>query len=914
MKEVTSIETDNTSSEGVSERARPGLVGLSVLLASFFVFVMCSTLHPSESQPSVKELYQKAKEAYSQGRYQEAVELFSLVNKLEPGYKWVRWRLARARKKLEKEGKKQQQRELQALYNRAKTFLEAGKTEQAEAELRKILAVNPDFKDTKKLLESLQEPKPRPRRDQKLLAELYDLGKFHFKRGNYELAVQVFGRILQQDPNYRDTARWASEAEKKLKSPAPEEKLAEALAGKPAPPRLKEQPARVSGAVLSDEDRLRKALQLLRSARYEEALDVLRGIGPESVSAEYARVIREECLKRIRHRDLARAELRRGKIDREKTKRLRELYLLAQNAFEWKDYEKAEEIAKQILEEDPFYSKAKVLLEEIEDAVEELKKTDAERERERRIRQKIAELDEAAAPPPERPPIQRPPVGKEPRFNLDDYTFEVKVDPSLEAKLKQRISANYEGPLDYLLDILFRATGVNIVADPAVLEQAGPIRLDCEDLPLHELLDFITRNYEDVFFTKGENTIFVTTPQTAKLVPKVIYLRKGLTDVVTPPQPGSTAITQSDLERFLEKLPDIAPHWVEGSTYILDRKRNILYLLSTPEGLQEATELIRHLDVTPPQVMIETRFVELSDDVFEKLGFEWTYSTVRGGGSKTLDTTITLPPEALGRQPAPGGGIVLTFNHILSDAQYRMVLDALRRSGKARVLVAPSIIAMNNSTATINITQQLVYVEDYEINRADISGTTIGGGADGGAAPAVTSLSEPIIVPVFNTEQEVGFILNVSPSVGLDSREISLIISPEITEEVQRYSFELGLPETIQTEQPLLVEQPVIARRSLVTKLTVADGSVVVIGGLMRKRKDKVIQKIPLLSDIPVLGHLFRRTTEQDIRTNLIIFVKATIYSSEGRQFADAGRTELSAGPAPQVPAIEQPVEIETVQ
>jgi len=936
----------------------------------FLILTALAWAGEAAAQADIEQLYEKGKAAYSAGNYEEAVRLFTIVNEIQPGYKWVNWRLSRAQKQVEKQAKARQLQELEAAYSRAQTLLNAGKTDEAKAEFQKIAAVDPKFRKVGEILKNMETKPPVPAAeaaqpvevpkkkrslssaDKKRAAELYAHGRYLVKKGDYERAATVFATLLEIDPTYKDAPYWASECQKRLalaaaggiaQAPAEKEKPAPGQApaaaerpaesrtqvGEPAvpaaekpaekpvaaerptpakPPAAVTRPPEPGKVALSAEATIDQALLLLRMAKYEEAVERLKSIQPESPQAALAEEIRTECEKRIRDRDLARAELRRGKVDKERAKRLREDYSLALAAYEKKQYDRAIELSQKIVEDDPFYGKAQSLLQEAQQVKAQRGREISERTRQLLVDRNLDELDLASVPPETRPPIERPALSEK-------YSFKVETDKALEAKLAQRISANYEGPLDYLLDILFRATGVNIIADPSVLESAGAIRLDCEDIPLSEVLDFITRTYDNVVFTRGENVVYVTTPQRAKLVTKAIRLRKGLTDVTTAGGTGSTAITLSDIEKFLAQLPQICPKWTPESTYWFDRKLNFLYLKSTPEGLAQAAELISHLDITPPQVLIETRFVELSSEDFERLGLNWEFDADLGrAGTLEPGSNLNFPAQTIGREPAPEGGATLKFSNILSDVQYRVVLDALRRTGRARVLVAPSVIAMNNSTATIDITQQLVYVEDYEINRADISGINVGGTSTTGGtgtAPPVTSLSEPIVIPVFNTDKEVGFTLNVTPSVGEDSREITIVIAPEITEEVERLSFELGVPDTVKTKSPLVVEQPVIAKRTITTKLTVADGSVVAIGGLMRQQKGKIVQKVPLLSDIPVLGTLFRRTTEQDTKTNLIIFVKATIYNPEGRQYADSGKTDVSA---PAVPAAQPAAATEEIQ
>jgi type II secretory pathway component GspD/PulD (secretin) len=104
-------------------------------------------------------------------------------------------------------------------------------------------------------------------------------------------------------------------------------------------------------------------------------------------------------------------------------------------------------------------------------------------------------------------------------------------------------------------------------------------------------------------------------------------------------------------------------------------------------------------------------------------------------------------------------------------------------------------------------------------------------------------------------------------------------------------------PERQQDLAPIM--RPIISTRKVTTKATIEDGSVLVCAGLMRQRRAQRTSKVPVLGDLPLLGILFRRDGSSDIRTNLMIFVKATILDGRGRRYSDAlAPTVIGAGAA----------------
>jgi type II secretory pathway component GspD/PulD (secretin) len=232
---------------------------------------------------------------------------------------------------------------------------------------------------------------------------------------------------------------------------------------------------------------------------------------------------------------------------------------------------------------------------------------------------------------------------------------------------------------------------------------------------------------------------------------------------------------------------------------------------------------------------------------------------------------------------------------------------------------------MNNCTARIAVTRDLVYIEDYEVDRADISGTTYGFPNNTFFDPNQPNQnqvfnqnrlsSEPVIIPVFAEGEDTGFTLDVSPSVGKDTRFITITLNPRIRELVDTRTFELVFPVTQAVppvngngdddddddqqfeQQTGTVERPVVGERSLSTKLTVADGSVVALGGLMQQREVQIRSKVPVLSDIPIIGDFFGRKTFGTQKTNLLIFVQCELITPTGARYADAGKIDEQAPP-----------------
>jgi len=231
--------------------------------------------------------------------------------------------------------------------------------------------------------------------------------------------------------------------------------------------------------------------------------------------------------------------------------------------------------------------------------------------------------------------------------------------------------------------------------------------------------------------------------------------------------------------------------------------------------------------------------------------------------------------------------------------QFQMTLHTLRATGHTSTLGEPRLIAVNNSTATMEITRDLYYVSDYEIDRQDWNGSSFVNNTDS-TLPVGTSadysFAEPIIVPKYTKGDAIGFKLKVTPSVGKDMKDITLYLEPEITDLIEMLKTQIAAADVTFSGQPLSVEQPVISKRKITAKLTVADGYVVVLGGLVRQTKEKGMVKVPILGDLPIIGMFFRHENEKNVKSNLLMFVSAKIVTPEGRMYTDAGPGNLNLG------------------
>jgi len=879
----------------------------------------------AERAERLAQLYQRAEALYAQQQYRQAQRLYARIALEAPNYRRTASRLKRIRTILKDEEERERQARIESLLQVADARFRAGDYEAAAKACEAVLAID-----------------PKNRHAQRRLAEA--AGELEVRRR----VTSIIGEVGTGREVVAQAKTAATEATPAHKPPAPGVPVTRPAVETTGRTRAPERrtigpgqnvaaPAKAPGKQTATADAegrraLREAWDLCEQAKLAEdprpllhkALDLLASITPTSDHSptvkETAALLRRSIARRLAEggRGLTPEELRRA--------RLHERYLAAEELFRNARYKECAALTEEILKDDPDFALARQLSHEARMKMQEAELAEKELNHRLAIERQLAEFEEMSVPPEKPEPVQRPPI------DLSHPTYEV-TSPELEEKLNQRVTVNLiEADLDYLLDLLFRSTGVNLIYKPEDV-QGKTITLHVINYPLRQLLDYIARNHGLTFVTTADG-VLITTPDQPQLESFIIPLNYGLIDVEVPPPSGQVtgqnAAAQpivppatSNIEKLIANLPQLM-EWPQGSFTYLDRKMNLLYVRTTADAYRELLRLIEPLDQIPIQVLIKTLFVEINADDFESAGVQLSFD-----GELRLatigDTKINLQSGDIlqfgAEQPAQeaGGNPTLRLAGVTDQGTFEFILDALQRTGRARTLAAPNVICVNNSSAMISVTKTLVYIEDYEVDRADISGVSYGYPYPYTVAqqqeqqyqyPYGRLSSEPVITPVFAEDEYTGFTLDVSPSVGRDTRYITLVLNPRIREEVlPRLTFDLYLPATggVQTGttptdeegtplglQKVTVERPVVAERALATQLTVADGSVVILGGLIQHKKSATVAKVPVLGDIPLLGHLFSRKTYRDEKTNLLIFVQAEVVTPTGARYADSGKVNYT--------------------
>lgn len=282
------------------------------------------------------------------------------------------------------------------------------------------------------------------------------------------------------------------------------------------------------------------------------------------------------------------------------------------------------------------------------------------------------------------------------------------------------------------------------------------------------------------------------------------------------------------------------------ATVTADPRSNSVIMYADDAEYQSLLAIVRELDVTPPQVLIEATVAEVKLNNQLQFGVQWFLQKLPSfqGSFSGIDKGVGTAPTY------PG----LNLAYLGTNVQ--VALSALQGVTDVEVLATPRMLVLANDTATLQV---------------------------GSSVPIVTSDSAGIQANslVVNTVEyrDTGVVLTVTPRVGANG-EIYIDIQQEVSD--------------VATTTTSQIDSPTIDQRKFHTQIAVESGESVAIGGLIQTSRSRIDSGVPGLSRIPVVGAAFRQRDDTRSRDELVVFLKPTLVRS--RSEADAITDELAAG------------------
>lgn len=439
------------------------------------------------------------------------------------------------------------------------------------------------------------------------------------------------------------------------------------------------------------------------------------------------------------------------------------------------------------------------------------------------------------------------------RYDQADKMFIIEVKKRVATTIAKQyqgkpISLNFQDiPVRTVLQIIADFNNLNLVTTDSV---SGNITLRLDGVPWEQALDIILK-------VRGldkrlDNNILLVAPadEIAAREKQQLESRNQVADLA----PLYTEYLQINYA----KASEVAALLSSESTKLLsprgavsvDERTNVLVVKDTADVIGNVKRMLDILDIPVKQVVIEARMVTIDDGFDEALGVRWgvtktdghgngTSGTIEGNDGSGNGTGINTRPEIEDRLnvnlPVTNAAGTLAFQvaRLANGTLLDLELSALEKESKAEIIASPRVTTANQKPALIEQGTEIPYVES--------------------SSSGATSV----------TFKKAVLSLKVTPQITPDNR---VILDLTVTQDTKGETVPTGTGDAVS-----------INAQSITTQVLVNNGETLVLGGIYQQTIKSDVSKVPLLGDIPGLGYLFKKTTSENKKRELLIFVTPRI-------------------------------------
>ncbi|MFA6566710.1 MAG: hypothetical protein WCS96_00715 [Victivallales bacterium] len=600
------------------------------------------------------------------------------------------------------------------------------------------------------------------------------------------------------------------------------------------------------------------------------------------------------------------------------------------------DYIRARDALEKVLVRDPYNEKATRLLQIVYDKLYQAGKLRRINEEREIIAENRWSWNQAVLPTPAIKPAQGNAVAVEKselsekltEIIIDQIDFEEATISSVVSLLIQRSKELDPSPNKTGVNILLRLTPEQVINTPR-------ITMSLDGIPLGEVIRYICQTCV-LKYRIEERAVIISSEITDIMETRFFKVRAAMINNIAPSAitdekdggfaTGAGGGTTIDLATTLsdkgaaggaaagktplssQALKDYfsqrGVNFTDASTAIAyDRRGGKLVVKNSPENLRRLEALLRDLDIETPLVLIEAKFVELTQTDTEEMGFEWmlnktTDANVTAGDWTTFSSGGVIPGVP-GPVPAsaPANTMMRTFtddkivnNLMRTDTAglpvpfpgfgkngkmyFDVIIHAMDRSGKAEILSAPKVIATSGQPAVIRMVRAEYFPTSWTAAEVTVGDNLVQ------ITPSYPELGEAT---------DLGVRLEVTATVSPNNYTISLNLHPQIREHVDwtNYSYTISVTNTILGGGlpmliPATLKMPVLSLRDVTTNVKVYDGETLILGGMIRDDVQKIDDRLSGVGDVPLVGRLFRTQNDRSVKQNLLIFVTARLVNPDG--------------------------------
>ena len=419
----------------------------------------------------------------------------------------------------------------------------------------------------------------------------------------------------------------------------------------------------------------------------------------------------------------------------------------------------------------------------------------------------------------------------------------------------ERLSLNFQDiEVRSVLQLIADFTSLNMVVSDAV---SGNLTLRLKNVPWDQALDIILKT-KGLGKRENGNVIYVAPSEEIAAREKLELESQQQVQELAPLRSEFIQVNYaraSDIATLLKSTDNTLLS--ERGNVTVDERTNNLLVQDTALKLNEIRRLVQRLDIPVKQVLIESRIVVANDDFSKSLGVRFGISNrdtnivgdddfdAVAGNLEGTDQALSGADITLGNRlnvdlPAPGatGSIGLALAKLPLGLLLDLELSAAQAESRAEVVSTPRVIASNQTTARIEQGTEIPF-----------QSATSSGATDVEFKKAVLSLE---VTPQITPDDRVSMKLKVT--------------NDSVGEEVPS-----GFGGFI----------PSIDTNEVETDVLVDNGQTIVLGGVYSKDSSDAISRVPFFSDLPFVGVLFRTTTVQDNKSELLVFITPKIISEQ---------------------------------
>lgn len=296
-------------------------------------------------------------------------------------------------------------------------------------------------------------------------------------------------------------------------------------------------------------------------------------------------------------------------------------------------------------------------------------------------------------------------------------------------------------------------------------------------------------------------------------------------------------------------------------TYSINKQAGIVSVYANERLHKKVAEYFDELRrSTSSQVLIEAKVLEVRLTDEYAAGIDWNFLDHLGDLS-----TFSLTLRPMPAMTPTAGSSVMSVGFVGTDLS--TFVDALSRFGTVQALASPRLTVLNNQSAALNVAENRVYFE------VDITSTTTG-------SPPSTDVTVDSTV---HTVPE-GVLINVMPSIDLAKNTISMQVRPTVTK-ITEYVEDPAvayIAATVVGGGSISSQIPVVNVQEVDSVVKMGSGQMIVMGGLLQDSSRSSSDSVPVLGEVPVVGNLFRNQGDKVTKSELVIFLKATILNDAG--------------------------------